>query len=319
MFPSFLTQFVLFVTIGYVALLLSRRILEPFSDGGCSLGNTARPLDDFTDQRFDDKYSYRGMPVESDADIQNKKNSEVIMEQRIEAPYVQNPIYSLDDYEYNLVFQNENDKELSKAEKNRLTAQYPLDWSIQPPSSAVFQKGISEMRQRQDAARYEEAFQDIKENPYREIDGSTMTPPDTRAMEMEERKIIQTYKPAKADSLTTYDLEDAQNLIQKIYKAKGLIPDVITKENNVFEIVGTRKIGEKVLFEDELAPASTAPVAKAGEGTITVPPTAVDLSVGLDPFYTPTDSERTGRWDYNKWTPGLERSFAPTYATEKWQ
>ncbi len=317
MFPNFVTQFVIFIVIGYITMLVTRRMTEPFI-GGCSIGADARPLSEFIDQRFDNKYSYRGMPVESDADVQNKKNSEVMMEQRIEAPYVQNPIYSIDDYEYNLVFQNENDKELSKSEINRLTAQYPLDWSIQPPNSAVFQKGVSEMRQRQDAAKYQEAFEDKNTNPYKEVDGSNMTPPDTRAVEMEERKILQTYKPQKADSLTTYDLEDARDLIQKIYKAKGLIPEVVEKENNVYEIVGTRKIGEKIQFEDEPAQASSAPVAAAGEGTITVPPTAVDLSVGLDPFYTPTDTERTGRWDYNKWTPGLERTFAPTYATEKW-
>lgn len=318
MFPNFITQFVVFIVVAYITMLVTRRMVEPFI-GGCSIGADARPLSEFIDQRFDNKYEYKGMGVQSDADIQNKKNADVIMEQRIEAPYVQNPIYSIDDYEYNLVFQNENDKELSKAEKNRLTAQYPLDWSVQPPSSAVFQKGVSEMRQRQDAAKYEEAFEDKNMNPYKEVDGSNMTPPDTRAVEMEERKILQTYTPQKADSLTTYDLEDAKNLIQKIYKAKGLIPEVVQKENNVYEVVGTRKIGEKIQFEDEPSQASTAPVAAAGEGTITVPPTAVDLSAGLDPFFTPTPSERTGRWDYNKWTPGLERTFAPTYATENWQ
>ena len=253
----------------------------------------------------------------------------VIMDQRLEAPYVQNPIYSIDDYEYNLIFQNESDKELSKAEINRLTGQYPLDWSVQPPNSAVFQKGVAEMRQRQNTAarnKIAEGYMDtvdpkakpITLNPYREIDGSTFTPPDTTASEMEERKILQTYVPKKADSLTTYDLEDAKTLISKIYDAKGLIPTIVEKPDNVFEVVGTRRKDEKIVYEDEEAPASKAPVQQAGEATITVPASAMDIAVGLDPFYAPEGSSRKNRWDYTKWSPGLERTFAPTFDTENW-
>lgn len=251
--------------------------------------------------------------------------TKVIMEQRVEAPYVQNPIYSIDDYEYNLIFQNESDKELSKHEINRLTAQYPLDWSVQPPNSAVFQKGVAELRQRQDAASRNalaEGFQDtakpITLNPYKEIEGQSLTPPDTTATEMEERKILQTYKPQKAESLTTYDLDDAKDLISKIYDAKGLIPTIVQKPDNVYEVIGTRRKDEKIVYEDEEAPVKKEPVQEAGEATITVPPTAMDVAVGLDPFYTPSPSTRTNRWDYTKFTPGLERTFAPTFATENW-
>ena len=251
--------------------------------------------------------------------------TKVVMDQRVEAPYIQNPIYSIDDYEYNLIFQNEGDKELSKHEINRLTAQYPLDWSNQPPNSAVFQKGVAELRQRQDVASRNalaEGFQDtakpITLNPYREMEGESLTPPDTTATEMEERKILQTYKPQKADSLTTYDLDDAKTLISKIYDAKGLIPTIVQKPDNVFEVVGTRRKDEKIVYEDEEAPAKKEPVMEAGEATITVPPTAMDIAVGLDPFYTPQPSNRMNRWDYTKFSPGLERTFAPTFATENW-
>lgn len=258
----------------------------------------------------------------------NKPEQKVIMDQRIEAPYIQNPIYSVDDYEYNLIFQNEGDKEMTKKEINRLTAQYPLDWSVQPPNSAVFQKGVAEMRQRDAEAIKQdttEGFMDTAQpskpitlNPYKEMEGQALTPPDTTATEMEERKILQTYKPAKADSLTTYDLEDAKQLISKIYDAKGLIPTIVQKPDNVYEVIGTRRKDEKIVYEDEEAPASKEPVQQAGEATITVPPSALDIAVGLDPFFAPEPSGRTNRWDYTKWTPGLERTFAPTFATEKW-
>jgi len=256
-------------------------------------------------------------------DTRPNSPNDVIMEQNFAAPYVTTPIYSVDDYEYNLVFQYETDKEMSKEEINRLTAQRPMDWSNQPPNSAVFQKGFSELRQRdrqQQDANYTEGFQDTASgfNPYKEIDGSSLQPPDTSATEMEERKILQTYKPIHSESLTTYDLEDANKLIKKIYDAKGLVPTVVQKPNNVFEIVGVRKKDEKIIYEDEEAPAKMSAVGSAGEATITVPPTSADINVGLDPFYTPGPKGRTNRWDYTKPTSGLERSMAPTFAQENW-
>jgi hypothetical protein len=256
-------------------------------------------------------------------DTRPNSPNDVIMEQNFAAPYVTTPIYSVDDYELNLISQYETDKEMSKEEINRLTAQRPMDWSNQPPNSAVFQKGISELRQRdrqQQDANYTEGFQDTASgfNPYKEIDGSSLQPPDTSATEMEERKILQTYKPTHSESLTTYDLEDANKLIKKIYDAKGLVPTVVQKPNNVFEIVGVRKKDEKIIYEDEEAPAKMSAVGSAGEATITVPPTSADINVGLDPFYTPGPKGRTNRWDYTKPTSGLERSMAPTFAQENW-
>ena len=243
-------------------------------------------------------------------------NGPVFMEQgqRVEAPYLQRSILDVDDYEYNMIFQNEGDREITKALQNKLQSQYPLDWSTQPPSSAHFQAGVKALQ---------ESFKDSPaqpkgENPYKDISAIAMTPPDTTIQEMEERKILQTYHPAKTTELTTYKLEDAQELIKRIYDAKGLIPDVRQKEPNVFEVIGTRKKGEKILFEDEQPPAQKAPVASAGEGTITVPPVATEVAAGLDPFFSPSPSTHVGRWDYRKFTPGLERMFAPTYPTAEW-
>ena len=241
--------------------------------------------------------------------------SSVLMEQSFDAPYLKKAILDVDDYDYNLVFQNEGDREMTKALQNKLQSQYPMDWSTQPPSSIHFQTGKK---------RLEESFVNapalgtIHQNPYKEISGESMIPPDTSLQEMEERKILQTYKPKQVSDLTTYNLEDAQELIKKIYDAKGLIPDVKRKENNVYEIVGTRRKDEKIVYEDEEAPAQDAPVQAAGEATITVPPVATDVSVGLDPFFTPSASTKLDRWDYTKFTPGLERMFAPTYPTVEW-
>jgi hypothetical protein len=189
-----------------------------------------------------------------------------------------------------------------------------LDWSVQPPSSAHFQAGLQQLK---------ESFQgspvsQMGEDPYKEINGDALTPPDTSAAQMEERKILQLYKPAKTDSLTSYQLDDADALIKRIYDAKGLIPEVKKKDGNIYEVIGTRRKDEKIVYEDENPPAQTAPVEQAGEARITVPATAVDVAAGLDPFFTPGASTHIDRWDYTKFTPGLERMFAPTYPTVEW-
>ena len=246
------------------------------------------------------------------------KPSSVIMEQSFDAPYVKQAILDVDDYEYNLIFQNEGDREMTKALQNKLQSQYPMDWSTQPPSSAHFQAGKKKLMESFANAPVTGKGMNKGEDPYKEISGEGMTPPDTTIQEMEERKVLQTYKPKKTGDLTTYSLEDADELIKKIYDTKGLIPDVRHKDGNVYEIVGTRRKDEKIVYEDEEAPAQQAPVQAAGEATITVPPVAADVAVGLDPFFTPSASTKLDRWDYTKFTPGLERMFAPTYPTVEW-
>jgi hypothetical protein len=237
-----------------------------------------------------------------------------ILEQTMAAPFVKKAIMDVDDYEYNLIFQQEGDREVSKALINKLQSQYPLDWSVQPPSSAHFQAGLQQLKE-----RFKNAPASVSEEPYTETTAQALTPPDTSLLEREERKILQLYKPKPTDDLKTYDLDDAHTLIQKIYDTKGLIPQVQKKGENIYEVVGTRRKDEKIVYEDENPPAQRAPVETAGEGTITIPAVAVDVAAGLDPYFSPSPSTRMGRWDYTKFTPGLERMFAPTYPTADWE
>lgn len=279
------------------------------------LGNDAKRV---YDRKIEKELAAEGVQPINTGDIKADKpciqmRDDVIMEQRLEAPYLQNAIQNVDDYEYNLVFQGEGDREVNKALLNKLQSQYPLDWSGLPPSAARFQQGVQELRESFKNAPAEPAGV----HPYKEISGVTMTPPDTSIQEMEERKILQTYQPKNIGDLSTYNLEDAMALINRIYDAKGLIPEVRKRDGNIYDVIGTRPKDAKIVYEDE-APAQKTPYAQAGEGTITVPPTAVDVAAGLDPFFTPTDSARVSRWDYQKFTPGLERMFAPTYPTTEW-
>jgi len=230
-------------------------------------------------------------------------------------PYTTDPINSLDQYELEAVFNNSGDRELKQTEINKLTRQYPMDWSGLPPNSSKFQSA---------QAKYVEGFltSDVPDQTkqFEAIGDGNLVPPDTLAMEKEEQRILSTYAPKKTEDLTTYDVDDAQALIDKIYKPKNLIPKVVRKENNVFEVVSTRSLKDKVEYEDDLhdAPASLKSVPEAGEATIYVPPTATETAASRDPFYEPTTSTRSDRSDYTKWTPGLERMFAPTYPQNDW-
>jgi hypothetical protein len=120
----------------------------------------------------------------------------------------------VDDYEYTAIFAGEGDKALTKEKRDVLMSAYPMDWSTQPPSSELFQQGLAAFKE-----QFENPAPQAKgntANPFREVDGSNMTPPDSSAEEAKEREILATYVPKKPGELTTYDAADAQELITRI-------------------------------------------------------------------------------------------------------
>lgn len=253
---------------------------------------------------------------QNNKDEKEEKNVVLDTSRNDVTPYTTDPINSLDQYELEAVFNNEGDRELKQQEINQMTRRYPLDWVNYPPNASKFQSG---------QAKYIEGFstkasaEDL-EKPYKDIGDGNLTPPDTIALEKQEKKILSTYKPKNASDLTTYDLDDAEQLIANIYKPKGLVPDVVRKEGNVFEVVRTRSIKNEIQYEDELpdAPASSQPNVGLGEANIEIPAVATETAAARDPFYEPTTSTRADRSDYTKWTPGLERMFAPTNTMSSW-
>lgn len=270
---------------------------------------------------FTDKQVQKAAAADAKADAADVV---VLDEEMNPPPYSLDPINGVDDYEYNLVFKGEGDKAMTKATRDVLMSAYPKDWTTHPPSSELFQQGL---------AAYKEGFADaaakaelqLQKNPYKEVDGSNMTPPDLKAVEDAERDILATYVPKKPGELTTYDLDDAEEIVKRIYTAKGLVAYTKRGDNNVVTVMSTSKIGEPVVYEDEYptlssgAPTGKDAVKAAGEG-IDVPVNIVNLGP-TDPFFTPVSQEgrtRSEKWDYTSWTPGLERSFAPTEPQTKW-
>lgn len=251
-----------------------------------------------------------------------------VFEEPEHAPYATTPINSVDDYEYSMVFQQEGDRAMTKAQRDLLMSQYPMDWTVQPPSSALFQQGL---------AKYKEAFEnpskqkaEWSEDVYKQVSGDNMIPPDTLAIEQQEREILATYKPKDPESLKTYDAADAKELIKRIYSSKGKVAEFQETKPGVYVILQTRDKNEKIVYEDDInesAPpvagetqaAATMDANKAvGENTIEVPPAVQQVQGGMDPFFSPGTKTRDGKWDYTSWTPGLERMFAPTEPRQNW-
>lgn len=222
-------------------------------------------------------------------------------------PFAITPINEVDDYEYSVVFQNEGSKGITKANRDLLMSAYPMDWSTHPPSSAVFEQGFADFVQ--DLAEKSRTPQSGP-NPYANLEGGTLPP-------VTEKEILATYIPKKPHELTTYDAADAKEIIDRIYSAKGLIADMkpSTTDSNVFVITGVRNKASPISYEPD-AQASEGPVIATGENTIQVP--VVPSEQSLDPFFTPGDSTRDGKWDYTRFTPGLERSFAPNEPMQNW-
>jgi hypothetical protein len=237
----------------------------------------------------------------------------VVYEESPEGPYAKTPINDIDDYEIPNIYQTTTNREMNTATLNKLTAQYPLDWAGLPPNSDRFQF------KRQDFVDgiYNAPVPD--DSVFKAMEGGNLQPPDMDRIEAEEKKVLATYAPKQSPDMTTYSLEDAHDLIKKIYKKKGLIPEIKEDPNNanVYQVVGTQEINPKIVWEDQ-APATFDAVSQAGENTLRVPAAAVEQG-SADPFFnTDRSSTRVGRNDYRQWTPGLERAFAPTYAKSSW-
>ena len=225
----------------------------------------------------------------------------------VDLPFTTAPINDLDDYEHSLIFRNEGAKEMTKATRDLLMSSYPMDWSTQPPSSAAFEQGLSEFKN--DLA----TRPPMGPGPYATLEGFAFAPPDV------EKEVLATYVPMKANDLTTYSADDAKKLVDKLYSTKGKIADMKQSptNSNVFYITGVRDKSAPIVYEEPAA-ASKGPVAAAGENTILAPTVYTSESEGLDPFFTPGDVTRDGKWDYTRFTPGLERSFAPNLPMQNW-
>jgi len=287
-----------FICLGaYVVLYILRRhyLLEPFESGETERARKMAAL-----HAAPSTYNTTGIREDLVGDL----------------PYATNPIMRLDDYEYSMIFQSEGNRDAQRRSISDAMSRYPSDWCALPPSAALFQtsqEGFTNAVARDQAA----APADVSE--FDSISGTAEQPPDMDAIEEEEKKLLAMYKPEDTKDLIHYSLKDAKRLVEKMYEKRGLVADVQKSKQgeNVFEIVEVTPKNPVIVWEDDTSSPQDRETIR-GENRINVPITVNDMSAGLDPFYEPNSSTRLGKNDYTKWTPGLERQFAPTYTGAGW-
>jgi hypothetical protein len=227
-------------------------------------------------------------------------------------PYTTIPIMDVGDYDQDVVYQNEGDRQWSKAEINKMTAAYPFAWPQLPPSATTFQA----KQEAYMASLQSKLLPDVAQ--YEAVEGFQVLPTDTAAQEAEEQKLLQTYVPACSKDLK-YDVDDAMELIKKIYDKKGEVAKVDVRPDGIYEVYEVQEKDPKIVYEDQVQATTERQSAAAAQAvTFQVPQYAADLASGLDPFFEPGPRLRSDRTDYTQWTPGLERMFAPTYPRTNW-
>ena len=252
------------------------------------------------------------------------KDAEVLTED--EQTYALTPIKKLDDYEYSRVFQIEKESrnELERTTVNALTAQRQFDWSQLPFNSEHRATNEQDMSGR----RLVEGFTATVTEPFfNSIAGDNMAPQDLQDIDEREQAILQQYSPKKTEDLLEHDTDDVQVLVKKLYESDADWDPVVEKvkggEFQVTKLIPKRK-KEDAQFADEQVPS----VAYALEnGMATGRPKIqpkMEVSGMQDPYF-----DKTGVLDYEgdhfyhydsfaKWTPGLERMFAPTFDQNDW-
>jgi hypothetical protein len=240
-----------------------------------------------------------------------------------EETYALTKINKLDDYEYTRVEQSERDSrnKLSKAVKNELLEGRKLDWANLPFNSEARAAAEDTFI----AGRVEDMYRDPKTGVFfKNMQGGGLLPPDEEAAQMREQKILSSYRPTELTKhVIDNKTETVARLVNEMYKSDPKYEPVITKvDENKWEVSELRPRPQKETY----AEGQTISLTMAQEKGMTVPPPSIDISDRLqdDPYFDKTgvaDVANNKFWDYkdfNKWTPGLERMFAPTLDNKEW-
>ena len=249
-----------------------------------------------------------------------------------EQTYAKTPINSLDDYEYNRVFELENKPRmapLSKEVKSNLLGAMQLDWPTLPYSSDTRAK----LEEQFVDARMQDVFREPKSGVFfKNMEGVDVSPPDQDAVAAREAKILSAYQPT---AITTHVVDDEYERVAKVVAQQySTDPDwepVVEKRGpHQYAVTELRpkvkKEAKEPVWEDEI-PTTVADAKQQGllEGG-EVKPNVMTIQDNLqDPFFAKTgvaDHSNDTFWkysDFNKWSPNLERQFAPTDPQNEWR
>jgi hypothetical protein len=253
--------------------------------------------------------------------IKEMNNSRNVFTKQVEGEmtYAKTDIKKLDDYEYTRIFQNENSPRgnISKTAVNSMMASHQWDWAKLPYNSeARAAKENSFIAGREDSA-----IRDPKTGVFfKTLEGFEVNPPDTAAINENEKKSLATYTETPAENLLKHNVQDVAELVKKMYADdpdwEPVVERVNDNEFRVSELRPKRRV-EYYAGEEE----QTIERAKEG-GNVSA---GVTVEGGRqDPFFDKKgvlDYSNDRFWEYKdfkQWTPGLERMFAPTLDTTNW-
>jgi hypothetical protein len=236
-----------------------------------------------------------------------------------ENTYAKTPINKLDDYEYTRIFQNENSprSELSKTTVNSLMAKNQWDWSKLPFNSDARAEAETEFV----AGRLDSAQRDPKTGVFfKNVEGMSVLPPDEDAAAVREKAAMKAYEAAPASALMEHNVEDVAVMVKKMYAEDPNWEPVVEKVgDNEYRVSELRPKARK----EKYAENQDMTIERAKEGGLIQ--AQVDVEGGRqDPYFDKQgvlDYSNDRFWEYKdfkKWTPGLERMFAPTLDTTNW-
>jgi hypothetical protein len=256
----------------------------------------------------------------------NQENAtRVVTESDVDRPWNQTPINSVEDYDSTQVYENERNSRhgaMSTAVINDLSNKYKMDWAQLPFNS--------EAKAAQEdafvAGRLDNVYREPKSGTFfKNMMGDGLFPPNTDEREQNERRMLNSYKPPQvAKNVEEEETSMIGRLVKKLFASdKDYEPVVEKSGDNKWDITELRPKARTEQWAD--ADNGTSIDSAVRAGWIPPNPTMQIFDHGTnDPaFYRAgvADNDNGRFWnykDFNKFTPGLERMFAPTLTTREW-
>ena len=279
--------------LGFVLLYLSGRIYlkESFGSSSSDVLNKDESYDEkkLTTKQEEVKYSPKVYMNNSDAITEgnskalNPSTPTTVLDTSM--TYAKPYVTSEDkqgDFELDLVLNQEGGMDPRRDTINAAKRKLPFDWTQYPPSASRFQE--QQMTYAKDSSKNAAPYVNIQDKLSMKV-----LPPDEEQQMTDDLAVLQAYKPKSTSEMNVVDAESVRDLMDNLYSKKGLIPEVVQKSNNVFEVIATREKNPKIVYEDEVATGTASiqsnelnPIQDPDEA-ILVPGAVSDISMGLQP------------------------------------
>jgi hypothetical protein len=202
-------------------------------------------------------------------------------------------------------------------------SQYHLDWANLPWNS-------DEKAKEEEAfisGRMEDGMRDPKTGVFfRNMEGADVGPPDEAATAAREAKILSAYIPTDISKhVVDSEMERVAQVVNQAYASDPDWEPVVEKRGeHQYAVTELRPRAKKERWENETPTVQEAKDQGILTGTSFAPDMKIDGGRSDDPYFDKAgvvDNANDRVWkyqDFNKWTPGLERMFAPTNETQAW-